>query len=1172
MVQTPDQGQENAIVNRALTKVPRPHITGAVLGKDIKLGTLQLNAIDDNNVVWVCTDIEGWWNLPDVEVQDLDKGWGDGSYNSKGRYRSRILTLEGVILPPDASKITVARDTLVRAIDLIRTTAWLVVNEADYTKAVKVRISGKPRIDNVNARGRIQFSIGLVAVDPIKYEWFGDSLATDYAETPPKNATGTQDGYVTINNKGNYPVGAVYEIEGPIVSGGATIFNETNGNLLTIIDSTRGKMYRYISAKSMANGVATLTVTTKHGLSVGDEIEVNLPESLTITNVEVASSVATFTTGTTHNFAIGDVFAVSNVHANLNNVELIVTATPTHNTYRASTTSGNITSVGVTGTVVNITNRKLNGTSIVESLVNNFAFTYTTIYNDSIPNVAQTFANSNPTVFRDADILEIDTSNREVAFNGDALQKRGMLDAVVDWVTLDEGNNLIQFDDSGAPTSWIYRYRTVANSSAGTDTITLYTTNVHGYSTSDSVTISNVSSNVNTDLSKPIVTYASSANVVTARVNSHGYTSGNHVVVSGIDNSVDGLYAVTNVNANFISFTTTASGDSYTTNAPEGATSRIVSKVVSYSRTGDVVTAIANAHGFYTNDYVYFTGLSNVVDGLHIVTNVDANTLTYVTRSTGNVASTNTANGYAAIRYQLTDEDEYKIVITKRPHTTNVNAVGIGAIASTDNVGEIGIYSITTNGSSNLVTLTTNGEHGFQPNENVQVISEDTSSSAVNRYAVATGSPVRINDWERASNGRVTLNSANVFNYVSFSANNYVTVSNVDSSVDGTYKLVSASLASNVYTVTFDTSNTNSVSTTVVDNAYMKRLHKVIYFTRNNGSSVNSATTGNVVYVAFDSSHGLVNGESLALYGLSSSIDGVRQITNVNATVVRYVVDSNALRESRASTNVRRTAITGVVGSVVSGASTVTTATSHNFVVGQSVTRTAGVAYAGGTIASIVSPTEFTVTGTFGATGSVTLTIGTNIVTVVTSTNHGFNVGDSIYVVGAGAVGDLDGQWVMYSNINATAFTYVSGATTDANITTTTRIHRSLVDTYSEEVYPIVSKTNTTFTYFHPNVTILNGTGTATAGNTTITGTTTNSEFYVGRIVERNVGAAMANSFITSVVNATAFTVNTAPTGSGSITYSLAGSSNLVLANTAGEVVRNSDGTMRVYFKSGWIG
>jgi hypothetical protein len=68
--------------------------------------------------------------------------------------------------------------------------------------------------------------------------------------------------------------------------------------------------------------------------------------------------------------------------------------------------------------------------------------------------------------------------------------------------------------------------------------------------------------------------------------------------------------------------------------------------------------------------------------------------------------------------------------------------------------------------------------------------------------------------------------------------------------------------------------------------------------------------------------------------------------------------------------------VVGVSATVENGTSTVLTATSYNFIVGQSVTRTAGAAYAGGTIASIVSPTEFTVTGTFGATGSVTLTIG----------------------------------------------------------------------------------------------------------------------------------------------------------------------------------------------------
>ena len=557
MVQTPDQGQENAIVNRALTKVPRPHLTGIVLGKDVKLGNLQLNAIDDNDVVWVCTDIKGWWNLPDSEIQDLDKGWGDGSYNSKGRYRSRILELEGVILPPDASKVQSARDTLVRALDLIRTTTWLVVNEPDYTKAVKVRVSGKPNIENTNARGRIQFNVGLVAVDPIKYEWFGDSTTTDYAEAPPKNSTGTQDGYVTINNKGNYPVGAVFEIEGPIVSGGATIFNETNGDLLTITDTTRGKMYRFASAKSMANGVANITTTVKNDLVAGDEIEISLPQNLGVTNFVVSSLVATFTTNATHNFSVGDVFAVSNVHANVNGVELTVASTPAHNTFTSTTTSGNITSVAVTGAVENITNKKLNGTFPVTSVVNNnLSFTYVTEYNDSITNVAQTYANASPTVFRDADILEIDTSNREVAFNGDASQKRGMLDAVVDWVKLNDGNNLVQFDDSGAETFWISRYSVASSGSTGTDTINFYTTNAHGFTTSDSVTVDNVTANVNTNLSKTINQFSSNANVVTANITAHGYSSGNYVIVSGVSNVIDGLYSVTNVNANAITFTT----------------------------------------------------------------------------------------------------------------------------------------------------------------------------------------------------------------------------------------------------------------------------------------------------------------------------------------------------------------------------------------------------------------------------------------------------------------------------------------------------------------------------------------------------------------------------------------------------------------------------------------
>jgi hypothetical protein len=68
--------------------------------------------------------------------------------------------------------------------------------------------------------------------------------------------------------------------------------------------------------------------------------------------------------------------------------------------------------------------------------------------------------------------------------------------------------------------------------------------------------------------------------------------------------------------------------------------------------------------------------------------------------------------------------------------------------------------------------------------------------------------------------------------------------------------------------------------------------------------------------------------------------------------------------------------VAGIVANVENGSGEVTTSTAYNFIIGQSVTRTAGAAYAGGSIIAIASPTTFTVSGTFGATGTATLTIG----------------------------------------------------------------------------------------------------------------------------------------------------------------------------------------------------
>jgi len=236
------QAEENQAVNISLTPLPPPYITGMKLDADIILGDLVLNTIDNNNVVWVCTNIQGWWGQPDPEMPELTRGWGDGSYDVKGRWQARQLTLEGVFLPPDPSFVPAARDALISATSLVYTGAWLRTFE-DPPRASYVRLSGRPDIETVNARGRTEFSIGLRAADPIKYEWDdADPEGYSIVEIPCRNLGTGATGSGSVNNIGNTEVTAVFEIQGPIV-GPATLQNLTTNELLLVIDAIPGGSY-----------------------------------------------------------------------------------------------------------------------------------------------------------------------------------------------------------------------------------------------------------------------------------------------------------------------------------------------------------------------------------------------------------------------------------------------------------------------------------------------------------------------------------------------------------------------------------------------------------------------------------------------------------------------------------------------------------------------------------------------------------------------------------------------------------------------------------------------------------------------------------------------------------------------------------------------------------------
>jgi hypothetical protein len=282
------QGQDNehTKVRRSLTPLPPPVFAGMKLKADVFLGDLVLNTIDDNNVIWVCTDIDGWWVHPDPEIPNVDRGWSDGSYDARGRWQARQLTLDGVILPPDPEYLPGARDALIRATSLVYTGAWLKTRE-NPTRASYVRLSGRPEIATVNARGRTEFSIGLRAADPIKYSWNDDDEEGYNTQViPAKNVSTPESGERTITNVGNTSVSVFIEVTGP-TTGQATIYNSATDQLMTITDALRASETRSVTSVVVESSIATVTTSANHTLAVGDFIDLSGVTSTIIGTYEV---------------------------------------------------------------------------------------------------------------------------------------------------------------------------------------------------------------------------------------------------------------------------------------------------------------------------------------------------------------------------------------------------------------------------------------------------------------------------------------------------------------------------------------------------------------------------------------------------------------------------------------------------------------------------------------------------------------------------------------------------------------------------------------------------------------------------------------------------------------------------------------------------------------------
>lgn len=209
-------------------------------GEDIIINDVVFNKIDEFGNRWIITDLDGWWGLPDATIPDDPRPFqDDGSYFATGRYEARQIVVSGHIIPGsgELGEITTAygkgllaaraRDTLNRAMNLVRSTAIMQVNEQDQPKIAAVQLVAKPLTKFNDIRNVLEFNFQLRAADPRKYAL--DATVVDTSlETESAGRTydrtfdyvygaAGSDGLLSINNGGSYDTFGVLTVRGPVI-------------------------------------------------------------------------------------------------------------------------------------------------------------------------------------------------------------------------------------------------------------------------------------------------------------------------------------------------------------------------------------------------------------------------------------------------------------------------------------------------------------------------------------------------------------------------------------------------------------------------------------------------------------------------------------------------------------------------------------------------------------------------------------------------------------------------------------------------------------------------------------------------------------------------------------------------------------------------------------------
>jgi hypothetical protein len=648
------QARENYYVNLGLTPLQPNEIEKLKLQGNIILGDFIFNTIDELGITWVISEIEGWWRHPTPEVPDIGRGWGDGSYDVQGKYLARSLTLSGTFLVPDPSLVEAARDRLIAATNLVYKGAWLKTGN-DPIRASFVRLAGDVDINTVNARGRTEFSIPLRAPDPIKYSWNdAEPEGYDYIEIPAENSQLGYSGIETITNIGNYGVPCYLEIAGELTSP-AEIYNRTTDQLIIIIQGLKGSVSRGIVNKQLEfntatlTDVATLTTTAKHDFVVGNSVYVS-GVGAPFDGDQLITSVPTDTTFT---FA-ADAATIKNVShkALASSVATLDTTTP-----HGFTNGQQITVAGVDSV--------FDGTYNISSIPSLTSFTFT---KTRIPprNVVGAVLISN--------IATLTTADPHEFIVGEAVTVTGIDENYNKTsVIIIEIPSPTQFTYAATRTN----AKPIVSKSMSSDVVSLTTSSPHGFIANELVnitgvdislnggyTISSVTSDtfsykrVRSTQRSVIVTAVSGTTVTLTTSEVHGFLVGEDITIEG-SSTLDGTYTITTLpSTTTLTFTKsglTSINATTVNNVSVRAKKRQIKSRELIGNTATITTT--GPHGAIIGEQVVIVGIDATFNGSYTISSIPTpNSFTY-SKTASNVASADVTGAFSELPGTITTED-----------------------------------------------------------------------------------------------------------------------------------------------------------------------------------------------------------------------------------------------------------------------------------------------------------------------------------------------------------------------------------------------------------------------------------------------------------------------------------------------------------------------------------